>query len=203
MPQAILTTTGSIGGIAIQGQASRTTDGQIGHEVSVPAAKSGTITSHSGDPVDYVCDIPSHGFSGGEVVDVYWDGGQRYAVTVESVDGDDATLTDSADVGGDAWPADATAITVCEHVTVDTDFVGNLMEALACVCAAKAEVLFWSAADAVLLAVPLVASRPYTWMYGDGHTNPLAGDTVAYATVTQGSTSAATVKIGVNYDSGS
>ena len=203
MPIANLTQSGSVGAVTIQGQASITTVGQIGHDPPVSAAVAGSITSSGGAPVDYVCAIVGHGFAGSEVVDVYWDGGQRYAMTVESINGaDECTLTDSANAGGDAMPADGTDITVCEHVTVDTDFVGNLLKALACVCPAKAQVLFWGSGDTVLLSVPLIANWPYVWMYGSGHTNPLAGDTVAYATVTQGDTAATSVKIGINYDSG-
>ena len=70
-----------------------------------------------------------HGIETGDLVDVYWEGGVRYGVTVGTVSGTSVPLADSG--AGDNYPAQGTAITVAPVTELDSDFDGDKLVALA------------------------------------------------------------------------
>lgn len=197
-----ITISGTVGGISINSTISNATTGTIGQDVTLPAALAGSVTSYdAGPPAEWVLDVPDNAYEAGDILDVYWAAGRRYGLEVQSVDGDAVTVQDGDAAGGDTMPAAATVITVSEQTAIDCDVVGDLISVLAAHCANKANVLFLDAAGAVLLAINLIAGAAYFWIEDSGQVNPLDGDTVASIAASQGETTAATLKVGVDFDS--
>ena len=197
MPTSMLNITGSVGGISINSSISRTADGQISHQVALPAAKSGTLSTRTSDTAGTLTLASGHGIVDADVVDLYWDGGRRYGVVVGTVAGDDVPISGGA---GDVLPAQDTAITVRVQQQIDTDFVGNLLEAIAALCNQRGHVAFYNETT-LELAVDLAAEELWWWLSGGTAANPLAGKTITHVVVTQASTSATTFRLGVLYDS--
>ena len=128
----------SIGGISVQSSVTRTEAGQIGHEVALPAGKAGTLTTRTSDTVGDATLATGHGIETGDLVDVYWEGGVRYGVTVGTVSGLAVPLTDSG--AGDVLPADETPIVIGLVTVIDTDFVGNNVAMIAALTTKRSHV---------------------------------------------------------------
>lgn len=204
MPRMDLTTSGTFAGLTIASRLQRTTAGQIGHGVTLSAATAGTVASHdAGPPEQWTLNLPDHGLATNDIVDVYWDGGRRYGVKVVGVAGDDVTVEDGADAGGDSIPtALGTAVTVAEQQLIDTDFDGDLVVAIGALCRARAHVGFFNSAGNLALSLDLAAEELWQWLSGGSTTNPLAGETIDYVAVTQADSSAtAEFRLGILYDS--
>ncbi|MCK4341005.1 MAG: hypothetical protein KAY37_04700 [Phycisphaerae bacterium] len=82
MPTSRLTLSGDIGGISVNSTVTRTADGQIGHDVTLNPAKTGTLSTRTSDTEGTLTLESGHGIQDGDTIDVYWDGGRRYDVTV-------------------------------------------------------------------------------------------------------------------------
>jgi hypothetical protein len=124
MPTAKITSTLSIGGVSMYSSITRTEEGQIGQEVTLPKATAGTLSTRTDDDTGVVTLASGHGLRVSDVVDVYWDAGIRYGMDVTAVNGDDVSVNLGA---GDVLPAQDTAVTVSKQVTVNTDFDGDDM----------------------------------------------------------------------------
>ena len=199
MPTGVIATNISIGGISVQSSVTRTEAGQIGQEVTLPAGKAGTLTTRTSDVVGEATMATGHGITTGALVDVYWEGGVRYGVTVGTVSGLAVPLTDSG--AGDVLPADETPIVIGLVTVIDTDFVGNNVAMLAALTTKRGHVDIRDAA-ASAKAVELQANEAYTWASDTGVANPLASKTVAMARMSNGdSTGTAIGKLGVIYNS--
>lgn len=61
--------------------------------------------------------------------------------------------------------------------------------------------MFYETADALALALKLAAREPYMWASESGVTNPLTDKLVDKVMVANASTSTATMRIGLVYDS--
>jgi len=199
MPVGSVGITISIAGISIQSAVSRMAEGQISHEVQLPAGKAGTLTTRTSDTVGEATLGDGHGIQTGDVVDVYWTGGVRYGVTVGAVAGNAVPLTDSGD--GDVYPAQDTALVASKQVTINTDFDGDDAEMFAAHCTKRAHVNFLDAGQASLEPVELAANEVWWWASSVGPTNPLTGNAVDEVRVSNGTTDAATFKLGILYDS--
>lgn len=94
---------------------------------TVPAAKSGSLTTRTDNDTGVVAFATGHGFLTGDLIDLFWSGGQRRAMTA-TVAGDNVTLDGGS---GDDLPAAATAVTgMVPHevaFTVDGDEVGQIV----------------------------------------------------------------------------
>ena len=87
MPTGVFSSNISLGGISVQSNVVRTETGQIGQEVALPIGKAGALTTRTSDTVGSATMATGHGITTGALVDVYWDGGVRYGVTVGTVNG--------------------------------------------------------------------------------------------------------------------
>ena len=199
MPIGNVSLTLSLGGISIQSAVTRTADGQIGHEVQLPAGQAGTLTTRTSDTQGAATLADGHTIATGDVVDVYWPGGVRYGVTVGTVSGTSVPLTDSGD--GDVYPTQGTAIIIAPVVRVNTDFDGDDVEMIAAWCSRRAHVNFIDGATVSLEAIALVSNEVWWWVSGQDVANPLTGDAVDEVFVSNGSTDAATFRLAVLYDS--
>lgn len=204
MPTSTITVTGSVGGITIQGTVSRTAEGQISQEVSLPAADAGMLTARVSDSEGTLTmDDAGHGISTGDIVDVYWEGGVRYGMTVGTVSGTSVPIGGVGGPGaGDPLPAQDTPVTADVQVVVNTDFDGDDLEIIDVMSTRRGHIDFQDSGSASLHATELKANEPWWWISDTGITNPLSGNPVDKAVVSNGdSQNAATLKIGVLYDS--
>ena len=100
MPTSRLTISGDIGGLTFNSTLTRSADGQISHDVSLPAATAGTVSSYTaGPPEQWTLNLPGHALALNDIVDVYWDAGRRYGMKVVGITGDDVTVEDGPAAG--------------------------------------------------------------------------------------------------------
>ena len=122
------TIAGEIAGAPLNSTLSRSADGAIRHgPISLPAADAGTLSTRTTD-TSGVATITGTALQIGDTIDIYWDGGRRYDVDVDNVVGDDVTFSGGA---GDILPAESTALTAAEQVSIETDFDGAKLVAIA------------------------------------------------------------------------
>lgn len=109
-------------GVAIQRTVQRTVEGVGGREVTLPAAKAGTLTTRTSASVGTLTMSGGHGITTGMTVDLYWDGGSRYQVLVGTVSGNSVPFTIGT---GFDLPAQDTAVVICEqqqiNIGIDAD----------------------------------------------------------------------------------
>lgn len=197
MPSVTINDNVSIAGLSIQSKIERTAPGQIGQEVPLPAAKAGSLTTRTDDDTGVVTLSTGHGIVSTDVVDAYWADGVRYGM-VATVSANDVTVEGGA---GDVLPADETAVNLAKQVTIDTDFLGNLVKAIVASSTLRGNIEFREAA-ATAAGVKLPAGESWRWFSEQGITNPLAGKAIASIQASCGNSSAAaTLKLGVLYNS--
>lgn len=200
--------TGTIGfdvtlaGISCTSVVTRTESGQISHEVALPAAKAGTLSTRTDNEEGTATLGAGHGIETSDLVDIYWSGGCRRGVTVGTVDGTSVPFGEGENIGaGDNLPTQDTAIFMAERVPIDTDFDGDLVEMIAVHSTKRCQVDFEDSDDASLTALELAADEVWTWIKDQPASNPLTGNPVDQIQATSGLAEAATLKIGVLYDS--
>lgn len=215
MPIASVTVNANIGGISAGGTLQRSATGQISHEVSVAAGLSGELDGmDSAGTAGTVDNLDSgHAVAEGDIVNVFAaaaesDGTRkvRHSIPVDSADATSFTFDDvsAGDAGGAALPtADDTAVVVSEFGTeIDSDFDGDDVLAFVVSADQPCVVQFQEGDGTVVGTIVLAkASEPFVWIKDQGIANPLAGNAVGKIKVANGGTSAATVKIGILYDS--
>jgi len=191
----------SIGGVSINSATPKTGAGEISHTVVLAGAKAGARTA-----VDWQIDFGAgHGFTAADVVDIYWAGGKRTGVVVDSLSGDGDKLVTFEDSGyGDALPANGTAVTAQTVTEINTDFEADLAKIIVVHSSQRSNVDVYTEVGSLgskpELSVELVQNQAFIWIEG-ANDNPLDGVTVGKMTVSTASTSGALVKIGVLYDS--
>lgn len=160
---------------------------------TVPAAKSGTLTTRTDANTGTFTMSSGHGFTTGNKVDVFWAGGQRRAMDA-TVTGDSVVLDGGA---GDDLPALNTAVTAM--VPVDVPFVvdGDDVIALAAHSPVPGYVVWFDDENtpAAIPAATFVVDRTESglWASGNGVTNPLDGEITTSVKFSHGSTSAQTM----------
>jgi len=198
MPTGTIRGSLSVGDLAQSTETSRTASGQIAHEVTLPAGKTGTLSTRTDDDTGVATLEADHGITTEDTVDVYWDGGLRYGMSVTLVDGNDVTI----DLGtGDVLPTQDTSLVVTPRVSIDTDFDGDLAKLVVAHADKRAHIDFQSSAPASLHAVELVAGELWSWVDAQGISNPLTGDPVDTVEASAGTAAATVVKLGVIYAS--
>jgi len=199
MPIGTISSNVSLAGISIQSLITREAAGQISQQVELPAGKAGTLTTRTSNTVGEATLGTGHGIATGNVVDVSWDGGVRYGVTVGTVAGNVVPLTDSGN--GDNLPAQGTDLVVSKQITINTDFDGDDAVMFAVHSTKRSHVDFQDSGGLSLEAVDLPSNEVWWWAEGTGETNPLSGNAVDRVKVSNGTIEAATLKIGVLYQS--
>lgn len=177
-------------GISIQGT-TNTVEGKQGidpADVVVPAAKAVTDWVNAGATAAD-CNLPAgHGFTDGKF-DVFWTASgvakRRYGVN-GSITTNAMTL-DGGD--GDDFPATAdTTVVVCPQTALDETFDGDNLVLIGASSTRGGLLLFRDATGSLVGdPVDLLAGVPWGWATGRG-TNPLAGNAVASASISNSST---------------
>jgi len=191
---ARITKTANIGGSSISAVQERTQEDERVVTIELPAGKSGTLTTRTDDNTGVVTVASGHGITDTDTVAVFWDGGSRYGVDVTAT----GATTISIDVGsGTNLPAATTAVTVALQSSHAVAFAGDNLSVIAIGCIKRCSVEFLSSAPASLLRYDIAANEGRMWVSSTDETNPLASDTVATVAVSNGSTTAATLRIGI------
>ena len=199
MPIGTFANNVALAGISIQSSTTRTDSGQVSHEVTLPAADAGTLSTRTSDTAGTATLGAAHGIQTGDVVDIYWAGGVAYGATVGTVAGTSVPFTLAS---GDVLPAQDTAITMAKQVLINTDFDGDNMSMLAVVSTKRGHVHFQEEDGTGIKAQEMLAGEGWTWASNTGIVNPLAGNPVGQVMATNGdATGTTTLKIGVLYNS--
>ncbi len=212
MPTGTIQIAASVGGLSIQTSISRSGSGQIAHEVPLSAAAGGTLKTRIAND-EGVLTLSGHSLAVDDVVDIYWEGGVRYGMTVTEVTGDDVTVggqNTSSSSGtpeptggaGDSLPDQYDPLSAAKQVPVDTDFDGDKLEMILLVSPKRSHFDFQDTLGASLEIGELPANEPWQWISGVGVANPLAGSSVDQLRLSNGDSSGqATVKLALIYNS--
>lgn len=191
------------GGVSINQTVSRTVEQASGWEIPLPAGKAGSLTTRTDDNAGEATLGNGHGITDGMIVDVHWDGGVRYGMTVGTV----ASLVVPIDGGdGDVLPAQATSLVVCEQVPFVCNIDGDQAQFVA-ICLESAEgtsgkghLDLVDSLDASIEEIDLIGNTPKVWDIAaglsGGETNIFTGELITTGKASNGSSAyAATLKI--------
>lgn len=188
-----------IGGLSISAQISREAAGQISQDVSLAAAKTGTLTTRSDDNTGTLTMTAGHGITTGAIIDVYWATGVQRKITVGTVSVNSVPFDSGV---GDNMPAQDTAITACVQTVLDVDFSGDLLVMGGISGDRRCHFDIQQNDGTNILALELDAGEGWVWWDTGAVTNPLAGVTVGKIAVTNGdSAGVCKLKVGIQYDS--
>lgn len=179
----------SIGGVTYNSSEAPTGEVAPDYSVTVTAGKAGALTTRtSNSQGTATMDDAGHGITTGARVDVYWDGGVRYGMTVGTVSGTSVPLSSSG--AGDNLPAADTDLTlkvpqeIAVVVTGDdvTAFALNGPSGIASVTVVA------ESDNTTIVAFDSAGTADYIWAEAGGVTNPLAGVDVAKVFLSHGDT---------------
>lgn len=197
------------GGQAINKSITRSGDATVAISVSLPAGKSGTLTTRTDNDTGVVTVSSGHGITTSDTVDVYWSGGRRYGCDVTAQD----STTISIDLGsGDNLPSTSTAIVVVKQVAANVFIDGDncklvaVSYELAAADGFGCRATFFDAVagggSAVGSGLELDANEPNVCDVTGGATNLYTGNPILSVVASNGSgTYDGTLKIIAEYDS--
>ncbi len=169
-----------------------------GWSVTLAAAKVGTLAVRTSDTAGTLTMNSGHGFTDGQKIDIYWDGGSCRNATIGTVSVNSVPFTGAS---GTVLPAALTAITAqvptSESIVVTgsnvVSFGVGFPSGGTCVFAA-------SGPTEVYAAVVLAPNTSTVWSSTDGGTNPLAGGSILTVRLSQGGITSVTATGTVQYD---
>lgn len=191
------------GGVTIQPLAiTRTNSGMIALEDTLNAAKEGDLTTRSDDNTGTLTMDAGHGFTDGQIIDIYWSGGVQRSAVIGTVSVNSVPFDSGI---GDNLPADETAITAVVQKSINlaidgdnADIVAVILETVDKSLRTAANVQFKDAAADVIAEIDLVTNVPQVWDIEGGSANPFTGDPITNLKASQGnstSTETYTLKI--------
>ena len=204
MPTATLQEVASLGGVSISNLIRRVNTGQIGHEPTLNAALSATLTTRTDNTSGVLTmEDSNHGIENTDLFDLHWLNGSTpqcaYGCNAANVSGNSVEFSGAA---GDVLPTEDNTVNACAVSTVDTDFDGDLVEMIVIGSDVQAHITFRDSGGTVIAAETLAANEGWAWASNQGVANPLTGNAVAEALISCGNaTNGGTMKIGILYDS--
>jgi hypothetical protein len=195
---ASVTISGSIGGVSISGTMTRLGATPIGVSPDDPldAGNAGTLTTRTDNNTGvFTATSSDHDIVNGNKVDVFWDGGSRYGMTVTGVSGTAITI----DLGaGTNLPVLTTAMVVDKQVVFDVDAAGADVVMAMAATQRRGLCVFYKADDTVLAHQDIGISgndgEPWLVYVSDaGMTNPFAADDIGYMTFSNGSSEGSSI----------
>lgn len=151
-------------------------DGGLIKSISVPAAKTGTLTTRTNDSSGTLTMAASHGITTGARLDLYWADGSRRGITVGTVAGNSVPISVGA---GDNLPVQDTAITAMVPVEEEFLFTGNGCKALAFFSQRRGTIVVAEADDGAATHRVLTAGVSSVWTPDRDSVNPVADADVA------------------------
>jgi hypothetical protein len=162
-------------------------------EIELPVGKAGTLTTRTDTNTGTVTmGDAGHGFLTGDKVDVYWEGGVQYDVTVGTVVGVSVPI----DLGsGDDLPSTSTPVVVSKRTQINLDIDGDSLVLLAVkqkynanTVTADSHVDFQDSGSSQIAEVDLEPNGPQVWDIDGGSANPFTGNPITKAFASNGST---------------
>lgn len=175
----------------------RTADGGGIREIAVPVGYAGTLSTRTDEDTGTVTLDGGHAITTGMKVDIYWDGGVQYNVTVGTV----ATNSMPFDLGvGDDLPVATTAVVVSPRVEFAAAIDGDALELIS-ICqkyvgtsvSALSHVDFQESDGTEVCEIDLQPNGPQVWDIAGGSANAFTGEPIAKGFVSNGSTTTAAV----------
>lgn len=162
-------------------------------EIELPVGKAGTLTTRDDNNTGTITMADGgHGITTGAKVDVYWNGGVQYNVTVGTVVGSSVPI----DLGvGDNLPTASTAVVVSVRSQINLDIDGDNLVLLAIkqkfnsnAIESDSHIDFQDSGSAQVAEVDLEANGPQVWDIAGGSANPFTGNPITKAFASNGST---------------
>lgn len=193
------------GGLSIQSSIIRSASASIALTESLPAAKTGSLTTRTDDTDGELTMTAGHGITTGQRIDIFWATGARYNVLVGAVVTNAVPISDGS---GDDLPIATTAITASVRTTANILIDGDNVKLLAIELKTTdtslltaGHITFRDAADDEIAELDLVTNTPKVYDLEGGHANPFTGDVITYIQAANGnSTTAASLTIVGVYD---
>jgi hypothetical protein len=143
---------------------------------SVPAAKTGSLTTRTNDTTGTLTMAGGHGFLTGDLLAVFWSGGAASYVTAGTVAGNSVPITVSV---GDVLPAQGTSVTAMVYVVRVMNIPSADVVAAQCSITAsvRAFVLVTESGDTPTRVIALGPVDDYAWNWvklEDGVNSPYA-----------------------------
>ncbi len=175
----------------------RSADSAINHNIAIPAAKTGTLTTRTDNDTGVITLGVSASISTGAVVDVYWSTGRRYGVTVGTVSGTSCPI----DLGaGDNLPSTSTAVTISPQITVVTTIDGDNLSLLSfkqhyndTTVTSASHLDLLDDADAEVVGLTLNANEVKLYDITGGATNVFTGNIITQLKCSNKSSAAAAI----------
>lgn len=172
----------------ISKQISRTGDGGSVVEISVAKGYAGTLSTRTDDETGTLTLGAGHAITTGQIIDLYWSGGARFAILVGTVSGTSVPIGADDSGTGDVLPAESTAVVASPRVAfncaVDGDELGLLAMQLVTSdpsLTTAGHISMLDGADDEIAELDLVANIPRVWDVEGGDTNPFTGDPITDA----------------------
>ena len=190
------------GGISVQQSVTRSGDLTVASQVTLPAGKSGTLSTRTDDNTGQLTVASGHGITASDTVDVYWSSGRRYGVDVTAV----ASTTIDIDLGsGDNLPTQGTAVVVCKQVAANVMIDGDNAKFVVVnfsvpgTSTAKSRVTFFDAVSgggsAVGSGLDLAANEPSVTDVTGGDANGYTGSVILSLVASNGGTAEGTLQV--------
>jgi len=178
-------------GAQILGEISRAADGgDIRGPVTIPKGKAGTLSTRTDANTGIATVASGHGITTSDLVDVYWDGGMRYGMTVTAA----GSTTISFDGGaGDNLPILTNQIVVSKQIDITLSLDGDnaaivgLLQKFADTSITAGSHVDFRDGSASVVAMDLQANAPQVYDIEGGAANPFAGNVILHAVVSNGS----------------
>ena len=191
----------TIGGMSISGsRIARAYDSGEGYGPwAIAAAKAGSLTTRTDDDTGIITFAAAHGYTGNELLDIYWVDGLRYWTKVTAVDGLTATIDDPGGLesGGDNLPTEGTAVLACERTVKAVSFDGDDMSQIGLWMKKRGHFEFLDVGDASLWAQELKANEALPWVDTWPYTRPITGNAVTQVRYSNGEAAASEFRFGV------
>lgn len=184
----------NVAGVTVKQRITRNDDQGTRLSLALPAAIAGTLSTRTDASSGVLTVATGHGIQADDEIGIFWEGGLARKATVASVTG--TTITFAVD-DGDDLPAATTAVTTSVIQVFSLDLVGDSIIVMAIGNVGRISMEFLSSAPASLLTYDIAENEGRSWIKSLDTTNPLAGDTVDSLEVSNGSTTAQSVDLGL------
>ena len=186
------------GGKRFQQTKTVTTEAHTVREISLPAAKTGNLTTRTSDTVGTLTMDAGHGIATADLIDLYWEGGSRRSVIVGTVSTNSVPISGGS---GDVLPADESEITAMVQNVETVVVLAADVRALAVEVGAKATIIFKEADNTEIYDRTFKDGAGADLWHEEGpDANPI-GEDIGKVTLTHGdSTGAKTLRFVIGHD---
>ena len=179
----------------IAGTDSRTADSMFRVTPTLAAGIAGAISATGVDGLE-----TGHGIEAADLVGVSWLAATRYHITVDTATANAIVFDDTPTAGGDALPAEETAVIVSVETSLDIAGDGDQVQAFAVSCDQAANVRWLESDGTVIWEIELTAGVPYAWVESGPVANPLTGNPWSEIVAVNRTTTAANLELSILYD---